>query len=306
MAAVVALDIGGSGIRAARVQDGEIVRRTRLELIPGTAPAQAAETLRAALGSLEPSPTDGALGVAFPGFLDGAGRVLPGIYLPGFVGMDFLDTLGALLPERPIAVVPDVAAAASAEAAATGCTGRLLCVCLGTGANAALVADGAVVDLAAGCLGDAGHVVVDPEGPTCTCGGRGCLEATCSGRALARDGTPLGFVDAAAVCEAARAEDRRAAHLVERAGRALGRALASWSAMTFPDVVLVTGGLSLAGELLLTPARNEMRRVGPPEIVAGLDVQIGRCGADAALLGAAIEAHRAQQAKSTPGQEAVA
>ena len=221
MAAVVALDIGGSGIRAARVQDGEIVRRTRLELIPGTAPAQAAETLRAALGSLEPSPTDGALGVAFPGFLDGAGRVLPGIYLLGFVGMDFLDTLGALLPERPIAVVPDVAAAASAEAAATGCTGRLLCVCLGTGANAALVADGAVVDLAAGCLGDAGHVVVDPEGPTCTCGGRGCLEATCSGRALARDGTPLGFVDAAAVCEAAHAEDRRAADLVERAGRAI-------------------------------------------------------------------------------------
>jgi glucokinase len=306
MAAVVALDIGGSGIRAARVQDGEIVRRARLELIPGTAPAQAAETLRAALDSLEPSPADGALGVAFAGFLDGAGRVLPGIYLPGFVGMDFVDTLGPLMGKRPIAVVPDVAAAASAEAAVTGCAGRLLCVCLGTGANAALVADGAVVDLAAGCLGDAGHVVVDPDGPPCTCGGRGCLESTCSGRALARDGAPLGFVDAAAVCQAARAEDRRATDLVARAGRALGRALASWSAMTFPDVVLVTGGLSLAGELLLAPARSEMRRVGPPEIVAGLDVEIGRCGADAALLGAAIEAHRAQEAKSTPGQEAVA
>src|SRR5271157_1851652 len=100
MAAVVALDIGGSGIRAARVQDGEIVRRAGLALIPGTTPAQASETLRAALGSLEPSPSDGALGIAFPGFLDGAGRVLPGIYLPGFVGMNFVDTLGALLPER--------------------------------------------------------------------------------------------------------------------------------------------------------------------------------------------------------------
>ena len=176
MAAVVALDIGGSGIRAARVQDGEIVRRERLELIPGTAPDQAADTLRAALGSLEPSPTDGALGVAFPGFLDGAGRVLPGIYLPGFVGMDFVDTLGPLMAGRPVAVVPDVAAAALAESATTDSKGRLLCVCLGTGANAALVADGVVVNLAAGCLGDAGHVVVDPDGPTCTCGGRGCLE----------------------------------------------------------------------------------------------------------------------------------
>ena len=157
MAAVVVLDIGGSGVRAARVQDGEIVRRARLGLIPGTVPSQAAETLRAALGSLVPSPTDGALGVAFPGFLDDAGRVLPGIYLPGFVGMDFVDVLGPLMTGRPIAVVPDVAAASLAEAAATGFAGRLLCVCLGTGANAALVADGVVVDLAAGCLGDAGQ-----------------------------------------------------------------------------------------------------------------------------------------------------
>ncbi len=306
MATVVALDIGGSGIRAARVQDGEIVRRARLELIPGTAPTQAADALRAALASLEPSPADGALGVAFPGFLDGAGRVLPGIYLPGLVGMDFVDTLGPLMAGRPITVVPDVAAAALAEAVGRGCAGRLLSVCLGTGANAALVADGAVVDLAAGCLGDAGHVVVDPDGATCTCGGRGCLEAVCSGRALARDGAPFGFADAAAVCEAARAIDPRAAGLVERAGRALGRALASWAVMTFPDVVLVTGGLSLAGELLLTPARREMRRVGPPEIVAGLDVRIGRYGADAALHGAAVEAQRAQRAKSTAGQEAVA
>jgi glucokinase len=306
MAAVVALDIGGSGIRVARVQDGEILCRARLDLIPGTAPAKTADVLRDALNSLEPSPNDGALGVAFPGFLDGAGRVLPGIYLPGFVGMDFVGTLGPLMSGRPMAVVPDVAAAALAEAAATGCGGRLLCVCLGTGANAALVAGGGVVDLAAGCLGDAGHIVVDPDGPRCTCGGRGCLEAICSGRALARDGAPLGFVDAAAVCGAARAEDRGATDLLERAGRALGRALSSWAVMTFPDVVFVTGGLSLAGELLLTPARSEMRRVGPPEIVARVDVRIGRCGADAALLGAAIEAQRAQRAKSTPGQEAVA
>ena len=306
MAMVVVLDIGGSGIRAARVQDGVIVRRARLGLIPGTAPAQAAETLRVALCSLEPTPTDGALGVAFPGFLDDVGRVLPGIYLPGFVGMDFVETLGPLMDGRPMAVVPDVAAAALAEAAATGLSGRFLCVCLGTGANAALVADAAVVDLAGGCLGDAGHVLVDPDGPKCTCGGRGCLEAICSGRALARDGAPLGFIDAAAVCEAARAMNPSATELVNHAGRALGRALASWAAMTFPDLVIVTGGLSLAGELLLTTARSEMRRVGPPGIVAGLDVQSGRCGPDAALLGAAIEAERVQGANTAPGQEAVA
>ena len=298
MTGVVALDIGGSGIRAARVVDGVIVRRARLDLVPADVPDDAAEALRAALGSLEPSPGDGALGVAFPGFLDDAGRVLPGIYLPGFVGMDFVETLGPLLDGRPIAAVPDIAAAGVAEAAAAGTEGRLLCVCLGTGANAALVVDGGVVDLAGGCLGDAGHVVIDADGPECTCGGRGCLEAVCSGRALARDGARLGFGDAAIVCQAARETNCGAAEILDRAGRALGRALASWAAMTFPDLVVVTGGLSLAGELLVAPARAEMRRVGPPGIVSGLAVQIGRCGPDAALLGAAIEAERARRAVS--------
>jgi len=296
MSAVIALDIGGSGVRAARVEDGVIVRRASLALVPGAAAPEAAETLREAVRSLEPTPADSALGVAFPGFLDPMGRVLPGIYLPGFVGMDFADPLGPLMTNRPIAVLPDVAAAALAEANATGFECRLLCICLGTGANAALVAGGAVVNLAGGCLGDAAHVVVDPDGPRCTCGGRGCLESVCSGRAMARDGAQFGFPDAAAVCDAARAVDRHALTLVEQAGRALGRAIASWAAMTFPDLVVVTGGMSLAGELLLTPARAEMHRVGSPEIVARLDTQVGRCAADAALLGAAIEAERVKKA----------
>jgi len=305
MAAVVVLDIGGSGIRAARVQDGAIVSRARLGPMRGTMATEAAEALRAAVHSLGSSPEDVALGVAFPGFLDATGRVLPGIYLPGLVGMDFVDTLRPLMDCDTIAVIPDVAAAGLAEDAAVGSSGRLLCVCLGTGANAALVAGGAVVELAGRCLGDAGHVVVDPEGPKCTCGGLGCLEAICSGRALARDGAPLGFAHAAAVCDAARAADPRAIGLLEVAGRALGRAIASWAAMTFPDLVVVTGGLSLARELLLVPARTEMRRVGTPGIVGGLDVRVGDCGADAALLGAAIEAERAQRKDSVARREVV-
>ena len=300
MSVVLALDIGGSGVRAARVEDGVIVRRARLALSVGAAPGESAETLLKALRALEPSPADTALGVAFPGFLDHTGRVLPGIYLPGFVGMDFADPLGPLMAKRPIAVVPDVAAAAMAEAAAASYSGRILCVCLGTGANAALVSDGAVVNLAGGCLGDAAHVLVDPEGPFCTCGGRGCLESICSGRGLARDGAGFGYADAAVICDAARAFDPAAVELIERAGRALGRAFASWAAMTFPDLVIVTGGLSLASELLLAPARAEMHRVGSPEIVARLDVQVGRWGADAALLGAAIEAERVKKAAKRP------
>ncbi len=87
---------------------------------------------------------------------------------------------------RRVEVVPDLAAAAVGEYRYGSGRGveRFLCVALGTGANAAAIVYGRVVDTAFGCLGDAGHVLVEPDGPDCACGGRGCLEAVASGWAL--------------------------------------------------------------------------------------------------------------------------
>ena len=288
---VLAIDIGGSGVRGARMSKmGILGPRAVRTLDVALDSREIVERLRAVITDLGPTHDDIALGVSFPGFLDTNGRILPGIHLRGMVGMDLAEELSSVCGDRSIAVIPDLGAAALGEAHFGNHVGRLLCVGLGSGANAALVVDGAVVDLAGGCLGDAGHVVVEPYGPECPCGGRGCLEAVCSGAALARQGAQLGLPDGAAVTQAARRGHPEALALLGRAGTGLGRALASWAAMTFPESIVVVGGLSATGELLLAPARQELQRVGQPAIVRELSVEVGVCGSDAGLLGAALAA----------------
>lgn len=288
---VLAVDIGASGVRGARVDQGRILgprAAQPLELKLGA--RELRERLSAVVADLKPTNSDGAVGVAFPGFLDAKGSVRQGIHLRSMVGMNLAKEFAFVAGNRPVAVLPDLGAAALGEAHFGTAGERLLCVGLGSGANAALVVAGAIVDLAGGCLGDAGHVIVEPNGPACPCGGHGCLEAVCSGMALARDGAPLGLPDGAAVTRAAREGNAAALALLERAGRGLGRALAGWAAMTFPDRVVVVGGVSAAGEMLLAPARQELQRLGQPTIVRELTVEVGVCGADAALFGAALAA----------------
>jgi glucokinase len=282
----IAVDIGGSGVRVARVGPsglaGEIYR---VEITRDVGQKELIELIEHGITAVSHG-RKSVLGVAIPSFVNSDGTVGPCPSVPSLEGMDLA---GALGDGR---VVPDLAAAALGESRYGAGRGvqRLLCVALGTGANAAAVVDGALVETAFGCLGDAGHVLVDPDGPECPCGGRGCLEAVASGYALARDGAPLGLNDGRAVIEAASEGRLDAVELLERAGTALGRALATWSVLTWPQLAAVGGGLSSAGELLLAPARKELARIGTPYIVSRLEVVVATLGRDATLVGAGIAA----------------
>lgn len=287
---VLAIDIGGSGIRGARLAEGRLRHRVTQPLSPAVSRADLKELLARTILELAPGEHDTGAGVAFPGFLDGDSRVAPGIYVQAMAGLDLAAEVRELTRLEDVAVVPDLAAAALGEAWAVDNQGRLMCVGLGSGANSALVIRQDVLEVAGGALGDAGHVIVEPDGPSCRCGGRGCLESVCSGWAIARDGSVHGFDSAREVAAAARRGVESARMIFQRAGAALGRAVASWSAMTFPDRAVVVGGLAGAGELLLEPARRELRRVGMPAITAYLSLDAGVCGPDAALLGAACAA----------------
>ena len=282
----IAVDIGGSGVRAARVGPAGLTSA------PERLPLESAIAREDLLGRIRSvvrvaAGADGApVGVAVPSFVLPDGTIGRCPSLPALEGVDLAAELSGAL------VVPDLAAAALGESrlgAGRG-VGRFLCVAIGTGANAAAVVDGALVETAFGCLGDAGHVNVEPDGPECPCGGRGCLEAVASGFALARDGAPLGLQDGRAVIEAARAGREDATALLLRAGAALGRAIATWSALLWPDRVAVAGGLSTAGDLLLEPARRELRRVGTPYIVGQLELVQAELGHDATLVGAGVAA----------------
>ena len=289
----IGVDVGGSGVRAARTgPDGIDGARAAQPLDRTLDATQVTERLRAVVAELRPGADDAGVAVAFPGFRDDSGRVAFAANLPGLDGLLVEEVLEPVAGGLAVCGLPDLAAAALGEARLGAGRGvaRFLCASLGTGVNAALTVGGRVVDVAYGCFGDAGHVNVEPDGPECPCGGRGCLEAIASGVAFARDGAPLGLPDGAAVVAAARGGHPEAGEIVARAGAALGRAIATWGAIAFPERVAVTGGLSAAGELLLGPAREELRRVGPPYVVGRMELVLGELGPDATLAGAGMAA----------------
>lgn len=293
--AAVGIDVGGSSLRAAAASVAAGSGVTGHAAAPATVARRRTgrDTTRdgfrdlvlASLTELRVHPT--ALAVAIPSFVLEDGTVGECPSLPALTGLRLEPLLREWTGADAVEVVPDLAAAALGESVHGSGRGvrRFLCVALGTGANAAAVVDGQPVVTAFGCLGDAGHVLVEPDGPVCACGGRGCLEAVASGWALERDARAAGLEPGAPLTAAAEAGDPVAGRLLARAGVALGRAISTWSVLVWPDLVAVAGGVSGAGELLLGPARDEVRRIAPPYVASRLRVERAALGEDATLTG---------------------
>lgn len=287
----IAVDLGGTSLRVARAGDaGRLVGNpVRRGVGRTTTRAEVVEIVVDACRELDVPQPDRVV-AAIPSFVLDDQTMAECPSIPALTGSD----LGRLLSDATgggrVHIVPDIACAALAEQRlGTGASSsRFVCVALGTGANAGAVVDGRPVATAFGCLGDAGHVLVDPDGPACLCGGRGCLESITSGWALARDGAALGLASAAEVTRAARAGEAQATQLLTRAGTMLGRACATWSALIWPDTIAVAGGLAGAGELLMAPARVEMLRVGTPYIVGEIRLITAALGDEATLVGAGL------------------
>jgi glucokinase len=135
---------------------------------------------------------------------------------------------------------------------------RFLCLVCGTGLGGGMTIDGALLRFIGECIGDVGHVVVDRDGPECTCGGRGCAEAVAGAEAIVADahsGATLREVIARA-----RRGEVDAVDALATAGRAIGIAAASLTQIFFPDRIALAGGLAEAGDLVLAPAAAEFRR----------------------------------------------
>ena len=170
---------------------------------------------------------------------------------------------------------------------------HFLGVVVSTGVGGGLVLDGRAASGPSGNAGHVGHVVVDPDGPPCACGGHGCLEAIARGPAVVawaeRQGwiPPAGEPTGAALAESARGGDPIALAAFTRAGRALGVALASVVALLDLDVVAVGGGLANAGELILGPARVAFERHARLDFARRCRIVRAELGDDAGLIGAA-------------------
>jgi glucokinase len=209
----------------------------------------------------------------------------------------------------PIFVDNDANVAALAEhlyGAARGADNAVM-LTLGTGIGGGLILGGEVYRGATGAGAELGHVVIAMDGLPCqgNCPGHGCVETYASGTALAREaraaaerepGSALGrlaaegeTIDGKAVTEAALAGDRASIGVFDLIGSRLGVALTTFANIFEPEVFVIGGGVMAAGDLLLEPARRELReRALPP--MKGIPVLAAEMGPDAGMIGAAAMA----------------
>lgn len=209
----------------------------------------------------------------------------------------------------PVSLDNDVNAAILAEhrfGAARGADNALM-LTIGTGIGGGLVIGGEVYRGSSGAAAELGHVVIEADGPRCqgNCPNRGCVEVYASGTAIAREGlaaaekepdSALGrlladgaTLDGREVTDAALEGDPIAVGVLERVGRRLGVALASFANIFDPDVIVIGGGAMRAGDLLLDPARSEVaaRALAP---MNGTRVVAAALGPEAGMIGAATMA----------------
>ena len=173
----------------------------------------------------------------------------------------------------------------------------LLAMVVSTGVGGGIVERGRLLDGAHGNAGHIGHLIVYPGGPRCACGAQGCLEAIASGPSLARQarlarrrGAPAALPPqptARDLAEAARAGDWLSQRLFLRAGRALGRGIASAAALLDLDLVVLGGGVVAAADLFLPALRRELDDRARLDFSQGLPVALCLDTVDAALVGAA-------------------
>ncbi|MEU1889161.1 ROK family protein [Micromonospora rifamycinica] len=297
---VVALDVGGTGMKCALVHpDGRVAHAERHPTDAGRGPDAVVETVLAVAGGLADraraaGSTPVACGVAVPGVVDEAAGVAVWSANVGFRDVPLRDLVAARLG-LPAVLGHDVRVGGIAEARlGAGRDARhVLFVAIGTGIAAAHVVAGSAAVGAHGAAGEIGHILVRPDGPRCGCGRPGCLEALSSASAVARRYTALAdpsgvdpAVSAAEVAGRAAAGEELARRVWREAVEALADGLATGQALFDVDTMVIGGGLARAGEQLLGPLRaalhERMTFHRQPRLVAAA------LGDEAGCLGAAL------------------
>lgn len=293
MPEVIAVDVGGTSIRAAAIDiDGAVRREQACETPVAEGPDAVVAAVCGAAREMA-GPDVVAAGVVVPGVVDAAAGIARYATNLGWRDVPLRDRLAADLGV-PVVVEHDVRAAGRAELAFGSARGAADCllVWLGTGIAGVIVADGRILEGAQGMAGEIGHLPVWPDGEPCACGQRGCTEVYASGagiarRYLSRSGVRL---DAAGIATRLDSDSDAAAVWAEAAD-ALGLALTSGTLLLDPAVIVLGGGLAGAGESLREPvaaalaARLAWRAA--PEVRTSL--LAGRAG----LLGAGLVAWEA-------------
>lgn len=304
----IGLDLGGTNLKGGLVTAaGEL---SSFSLRPSRAEESAAgpvDALSEAVASLlEAVPGRvAALGLGCPGAIDPASGALVGrtAHLPHWDSFPVREALTSLFA-GPVAVDNDANLAALAEhrlGAARGA--RLsLTVTLGTGIGCGVVEDGRVLHGARGGVGEIGHLPLDGRVP-CGCGVPGCVEPECSGGGLVARAREAGLDVGGAeqVFALAAAGEQRAASLIARLADRLGASIAIAVQLLNPDVVVIGGGVSRAGEMLLAPLREAVARYAFASHARSLRIEPAALGEAAGVIGAGLAAWAAARGSDEVG-----
>jgi glucokinase len=301
----IGLDVGGTKTAAARVApDGSILARAMLPTPADDMAATLHTILEAARAVM--SPDVRSVGIAAAGLVEWPTGVLR--FAPNLAWRDapLVEPLRDAL-ELPVVADNDNTAAAWGEFrfGAGRDFRHMVLVGVGTGIGGGIVADGALFRGAHGFAAEIGHIIVDPDGPLCGCGNRGCWEQVASGQAVTRagrqavlegettvlrdqvDGDP-DRVTGPMVTKAAQDGDAVSIAIIVEIGRRLGEGIGALVNVLDPEVVVVGGGVAAAGELLLSPAREAFRRtVEAADRRPAVPLVRGQLGNDAGVIGAA-------------------
>ena len=299
----IGVDVGGTKIAAGVISpEGEILSEVKYPTAKAREPLLS--TIAEAVADVKGGYDVGGVCLAVPGFiLARENKILSAANLEAIEGISLKEELGRRTGLR-VTVENDANAAAWGEFrfGSGKDVENLILVTLGTGVGGGVISHGVLLRGARGTGGELGHITVQPAGPRCGCGNRGCLEALASGTAIARRGrqvateqrdSALGRLAAERaplgedVLDLAREGDEAAAKVLREAGTWLGIGLATFVNIFDPEVIAIGGGASAAGDLVLEPARRELRLRSHSPSRELVEIRVATLGAKSGMLGAA-------------------
>lgn len=294
MTATLVLDIGGTKIAAGLVDpDGRLLFQTREptpdsadpEVVWAAAARTVVETLTAAGG-----PVAG-VGISSAGPIHLPDGTISPVNIPAWRGFPIRQKVAEAVPGVPVRLGGDGLCMALGEHWRGAGQGArfMLGMVVSTGIGGGLVLDGVPYAGRTGNAGHVGHVIVDTDGPACSCGARGCVEAIASGPHLANWAREQGWTgaDAKELADAAAGGNDVALRAFRRGATAIAAMIASVGATCDLDLVVIGGGVAKAGAVLFDPLTAALRSYARLDFIAGLRVVPAALGGEAGLVGAA-------------------
>jgi glucokinase len=305
---ILVLDLGGTQLRLALAnRDGKLLRR----YADSTHAAESQQRLIRRINKTIRELTSGidlkqvlGMGVAAAGLVNPeTGVLLCSPNLPTLRNVPLKSLLEQEI-EAPVWLANDASLAALGEhrfGAGRGFS-HLVYITVSTGIGGGVIIDNSLFLGSQGYAAEIGHMVIDPDGPRCACGNTGCLEALASGSAIARMASEeiskgkgsiitslaeddLSKVTAEMVAKAAQSGDPLAEEIMDRAGTSLGIGVVNLLHLFDTELVIIGGGVSRAGEMILAPVRRVIAERAMPGF-KGAKVVTSALGDDSGLLGA--------------------